>query len=35
LRRLEQNVIGLGTIHQPVVDEEISEPFVVHGENDE
>jgi hypothetical protein len=36
LRGLEQNVVGLGAVHQAVVDEEICESFVVHnGKNDE
>ncbi len=35
LRRLEQDVIGLGAIHQALVDEEIGDAFVIHEGNDE
>ncbi len=35
LGRLEQNVVGLGLVHQALVDEKIGESFVVHVENEE
>ncbi len=35
LRRREQNVVGLGPIHQALVDEEVGDAFVIHVGNDE
>ncbi len=31
LRRLEQDVIGLGPVHQALVDEEVGDAFVIHS----
>ncbi len=35
LGRLEENVLGLGPVHQALVDEKVGDAFVIHDENDE
>ncbi len=31
LRRLEKDIVGLGAIHQALVDEKVGEAFVIHS----
>jgi len=35
LRRLEQDFVGLGPVHQALVDEKVGDALVIHYMNDE